>query len=226
MVKTKKKTGQLFSNNRPETTVHGYGFDTLDHVKKTLADLVNRDSHYQFQVVNTLYQRCLVMQKKKPGSYEHQLKAMKAWLDAYKAHPVPQFDYLPPAIVDQLEAFAEFYGISRKARGLEKPTTSDKGFLTVYREVRGDYAKLRTMPVKASVPHGQTWDKQRNNYLVRRVSMIKNAAYGLYYASGKHAGLPTVLHVNMMMWAHSPDPKMKNPAFVRQCLAKLKAITA
>jgi hypothetical protein len=216
-LKTKKKQqrGQLFSNNRPETTIHGYGFDTIEHVNATLADLINRDAHYQFQVVNTLYNRAKVMS---PIKYKAQLKLMATWLKKYKSQAPQHFDYLAINIVNKLEAFANYYNISRKARGLEKPTTSDKGFLPVYREIKGDYAKLRTMPVKASKLDGQTWDKQRNNYLVRRVHMLKNAGYGLY----TETGLPTILHVNMMMWAYSPDPAMKNIKHVNKLLSLLK----
>lgn len=86
---------------------------------------------------------------------------------------------------------------------------SDEGFLHVFRSVGGEavVAKLRTLPVRKLVPAGETWDKHRNNFIKRRLIMIKNAGagYGLYHKSGPLAGLPTVLHVNMLMWAFSPD---------------------
>ena len=56
-------------------------------------------------------------------------------------------------------------------------------------------AKLRTMPVRQRVPQGETWDKHRNNFIKRRLIMVKNAGakYGLYHTEGPLAGLPTVL---------------------------------
>lgn len=37
--------------------------------------------------------------------------------------------YLPLKLVNALESLAEYYNVSHKARGLQKPTKSDKGFL-------------------------------------------------------------------------------------------------
>ena len=59
-----------------------------------------------------------------------------------------EFPYLPLSLVNDYEKMAEHYNISRKARGLEKPTTSDKGFLVVYREVKGNADKLKSIPVR------------------------------------------------------------------------------
>ena len=115
--------------------------------------------------------------------------------------------YLSLDVVNELEALAEYYDISRKARGLDTSTKSDKGFLQVYREVGGNEKMLRTIPIKASNSKGITWDKYRNQYLTRRKTMLKNAGYGLYHTSGELKGLPTKLHVNMIMWGYSPDKK-------------------
>lgn len=80
--------GSLFSNNHPETTVHGYGFDTPEHVKATLADLNNRDIIYQFQVVNTLNERGKSVLSRTSDSgkqlqIKRGLKLLQAWLDTY-----------------------------------------------------------------------------------------------------------------------------------------------
>ena len=45
----------------------------------------------------------------------------------------------------------------------------------------------------------------RNDFCSRRYSMIKGKpGYGLY---DEETGLPSVMHVNMLMWACSPDMK-------------------
>lgn len=219
-----KKTaakGQLFSDDNPETTVHGYGFSNDKIAKHTLDDLEYRDIDYQFQVINTMYHRGLtVLKRTKDKNKKHDISQAisryKKWLDDYKSNnrsEKEQRPYLTPKQLDQLEFLAEYYKISEKARGLEKPTKSDKGFKVIWETstnkggANGDKKRLRNMPIKASVPDGQTWDKHRNQYLTRRLSMVKNAKDDLYYTSGKHKGLPTKLHVNMMMWAYSPDSK-------------------
>lgn len=213
--KTQKAKGQLFSDDNPETTVHGYGFSNPSIAKKTIDDLKNRDIDYQFQVVNTMYHRGKVILKRAKNEDTLQnitlaLDIYNEWLNNYKTNKLNdklKKTYLTPKQVSDLEFLAEYYDISHKARGLSKPTTSDEGFLVIWRRVKGDKKHLRTLPVKKSVPDGQTWDKQRNNYLVRRLSMVKNAKGDLYYLTGIDAGLPTRLHVNMLMWAYSPDVK-------------------
>lgn len=232
-IKSQKPTGQLFSNNHPETTVHGYGFDTPKHVKATLDDLHNRDITYQFQVVNTMCARAKEVLKRtsdpeKRKNIASGIKLLGAWLVDYKKrdrYAKESHIYLPVNTVNKLEPLAEFYNISRKARGLEKPTTSDEGFLKVYRRIK-NIAELRTMPVKAAKPTGETWDKHRNNYIFRRLSMLKNAGseYGLYHTSGPLTGLPTVLHVNMIMWAYSPDDKMLNSVVIKKLVAHINNI--
>lgn len=236
--KTKKNksamlTGQLFSNNHPETTVHGYGFDTPQHVNATLADLHNRDIDYQFQVVNTMCARAKEVLKRtsvpeKRKSIASGIKLFERWLIDYKKHnrhATESHIYLPVSIINKLEPLAEFYNISRKARGLEKPTTSDEGFLKVYRRIK-NIAQLRTMPVKAANPTGETWDKHRNNYIFRRLSMLKNAGpeYGLYHTSGPLTGLPTVLHVNMIMWAYTPDKNLLKAENITRIITSVKSV--
>lgn len=236
--KTKKQkravsSGQLFSNNHPETTVHGYGFDTPQHVKEMLSDLHNRDITYQFQVVNTMCVRAKEVFKRtkdpiKRKSIESGIKMLSVWLADYKKrdrHETESHSYMPVNMVNKLEPLAEFYNISRKARGLEKPTTSDEGFLKVYRRIK-NIAELRTMPVKAANPTGETWDKHRNNYIFRRLSMLKNAGseYGLYHTSGPLTGLPTVLHVNMIMWAYTPDNNLLKAENIKNIVMHVKLV--
>ena len=112
--------------------------------------------------------------------------------------------YLPLTIVNQLEKLAEYYNISHKARGLQKPTKSDEGFLTVYRKHKGVIADFEHLPVRANNPDGEKWKHHRADFCNRRYAMIKSKKnYGLY----NNNGLPTVMHTNMLMWACSPDAK-------------------
>ena len=113
------------------------------------------------------------------------------------------WSYLPLKLVNALEPLAEYYNVSHKARGLQKPTKSDKGFLQVYREAGGVPSKFEKMPVRAVKPDGENWQHHRVDFCNRRYAMIKGKpGYGLY---DEKTGLPSVMHVNMLMWACSPD---------------------
>ena len=111
--------------------------------------------------------------------------------------------YLPLKLVNALESLAEYYNVSHKARGLQKPTKSDKGFLQVYRTASGIPSRFEQMPVRSAKPDGENWQHHRADFCNRRYAMIKGKpGYGLY---DEKTGLPSVMHVNMLMWACSPD---------------------
>ncbi len=114
------------------------------------------------------------------------------------------YKLIPLKIVKIFEPLANYYDISRKSRGLEKSTKSDKGFLQLYTELNGKWDKMKSLPVKKSKSDGEKWEHHRDDYCKRRISMIGRAKnYDLY----DDDGLPTILHLNMLMWAASPDYK-------------------
>jgi hypothetical protein len=132
------------------------------------------------------------------------------------------WDYIPLDIVNKLESLAEYYNVSHKARGLQKSIKSDKGFLTVYREAGGKPSKFEILPVRANKPDGENWAHHRSDFCNRRYSMIKNKpGYELY---DNKTGLPSVMHVNMLMWACSPDANKikKNWKKILATLNKIK----
>lgn len=132
-----------------------------------------------------------------------------------------QWSYLPLSIVNKLEKLAEYYNVSHKARGLQKPTKSDIGFLPLYRKYYNNIAVLEKLPVKSNNPDGEKWQHHRDDFCKRRYSMIKTKKnYGLYDENG----LPTVMHTNMLMWACSPDRKniVKNVDKILSILDNLK----
>ena len=207
-MKTKKK--DLFSDNYPEYTVKNTGFKNKKTAQNTIKIMKNRDITYQFQVINTMYNRGLVVLKKtknkeKKKDINEAIKIFKKWIKDYHKNnrKKEMWNYLPLDVINKMEVLAEHYNISRKARGLEKATKSDKGFLEVYREVKGNKKALRNYPIKKSIKKGQTWDRYRNDYCKRRYSMIKHHKKKLYNDNG----LPTKLHTNLIMWGCSPDIK-------------------
>ncbi len=136
-----------------------------------------------------------------------------------------KYPFIPLNLINQLEALAEFYDISLVSRGKIPPNKTDKGFLVVFRDqAHGNPARLKDIPILAKNPTGNTWNRQRDNYILRRQDMLRRAKYGLYVKDGPLAGLPTVLHVNMMMWAYSPDSKMRTQAGVNKVLARLAQV--
>lgn len=111
------------------------------------------------------------------------------------------FPFLPLALILEVEKWAEFYSISEKARGLRKPTTSDEGFLTIYRKSKAP--GLYNIPARKDVPEGISMAKKRIVALKAKLGQMKSMNIPLYNKDGT----PTKMHVILAMWAYSPDEK-------------------
>lgn len=203
----KLKSIELYTNSHPNTTLKGIGFKDEKTAKKTLKLIEKKPKKYQFLVVNTLYYRA----KYHPHQTSDMRKAMKifkSWLKKYKLSKKggkKSLPYLPLSIVDKFEKLAEYYNVSRKARGLEKPTTSDEGFLVVYRRMKGDGKKMMGIPCRKDKPDGVNWERKREVEVLGKLGQSKRMKLDLYHKTGPLKGLPTIIHTNMIMWAYTPS---------------------
>jgi hypothetical protein len=112
--------------------------------------------------------------------------------------------YLSLSLVNSYEKLANYYNVSLKARGLEKPITSDEGFLVVYRKVKGNANLMKTIPCKKSKINGVNWDRKRTIVVSGKLGQAKSMKLDFFHKTGKLKGLPTKIHINMIMWAYSP----------------------
>lgn len=113
------------------------------------------------------------------------------------------YPYLSRSLIDYYDKLAEYYNISRRARGLEKPITTNKGFLQVYRK-NSDQTKLKNCPVREDKPNGANWDQTRTNRLNAKIGQMKSQKISYFHRTGNLKGLPTKMHTILIMWAYSP----------------------
>jgi len=113
------------------------------------------------------------------------------------------YSYLSRSIIDYYDKLAEFYNISRRARGLEKPLTTNQGFLEVYLK-NSDAKKLKNYPVRKDKPDGVNWEKTRINRINAKLGQMKSSNIDFFHKSGPLKGLPTKMHTILIMWAYSP----------------------
>ncbi len=223
-LKYKLKSIELYTNAHPKSTVKNTGYKNVAIAKKSLLLIKKKPKLYQYLVVNSLYQRAKY--------HKHQTKEMRgamkifaSWMKKYKKEQIHQkskvargggvtnkpLPYLPLSLVNEYEKLAEYYNVSRKARGLEKPTTSDEGFLVVYRKVKGNGAMLKNIPCRKDKPQGVNWDRKRSVEVYGKLGQAQRMKLDLFHKSGPLEGLPTIIHINMIMWAYSPYKKeLKN----------------
>lgn len=116
------------------------------------------------------------------------------------------FPYLSRSIINYYDKLAEYYDISRRARGLNKPITTNVGFLNVYQK-NSDAKKLSKCPVRKDKPNGATWEKTRINRINAKMGQMKSQNIPFFHENGKLKGLPTKMHTILIMWAYSPYEK-------------------
>lgn len=186
--------GQLFGSETTETTFQGAGFKDKDKALETIQLLEGRDITFQFQIINSMYHRAKVIQKRtkdpeKVRNLTEAIETFEKWIDDYKSHSRAKenFTYLPLDVVEAFQPLAEKYGISSK-------------FLEAYRQAEGDLKKVRVLKANDEI----TWDVERNKNLKPLAEAVKEAA--LYRTEENVRGLPTREHVELVMWGYSPEP--------------------
>jgi hypothetical protein len=208
----KIKSIELYTDAHPKSTIKGTGYKDKKTALKTLKLIKNKPIKYQFLIVNVLYQRA----KYHKNQTKDMLEAMdvfEKWLHKYgkklkcktmKSNGEKKLPYLPLVLVNSYEKLANYYNVSLKARGLEKPITSDEGFLVVYRKVKGNGDLMKTIPCKKNKINGVNWDRKRAIQVSGKLKQAKSMKLDFFHKTGKLKGLPTKIHVNMIMWAYSP----------------------
>jgi len=203
----KIKSIELYTNAHPKNTVKGTGYKDKKTALKTIKLIKNKPLKKQFLIINVLYQRAKYHKNQTKNMVEA-MDIFKKWLDDYKSMKggAKKLPYLPLSLVNSYEKLAEYYNVSRKARGLEKPSTSDEGFLVVYRKVKGNEKLLKTIPCRKDKKNGVHWDRKREVEILGKLGQAKSMKLDFFHKSGPLKGLPTIIHTNMIMWAYSPYP--------------------
>ena len=201
---------ELYNDLHPDKSLKNTGFKDSVTANHTINLISKRSLRYQYDVVNTMYNRA----KYHPHITDDMKKAMvifKKWLTNYsklKTLEDKKYPWLSLKTIAKYEKIAELYGVSMVARGLKKGSRTDKGFLQQYKDVNGKMNKLQYIPVKKNKPEGNDYYSYRINFINSRMGQIRKSNTQLYYTDGKYKGLPTKQHIILIMHAYSPDKKI------------------
>ncbi|XP_072152498.1 uncharacterized protein Ude [Bemisia tabaci] len=183
--------GKLFGTETTETTFQGAGFKDKQKALETIKLLEGRDIAYQYNIINSMYNRAKVIlkrtnDKEKIQNLSEAIDTFAAWIDDYKTNnrSKENLGYLPLETVEKFEKLAKKYDIK------------SNGFLKVYRAAEGDYKKLRACKVEGKEV---TWDVHRNNALK---ALDKENRQDLW----EEKGLPSKIHTQRIMWGYSNEP--------------------
>jgi hypothetical protein len=215
--KKNKKHLSLFEDYHPNTTISGLGFKNSEKAIQSLQKIKQKPLSYQKAVINTLYYRA----KYHPYQTEDMKEAMKIfkkWIDKHKVSKNKiiiktggnsnnnndrNYLFLDHSIINYYKKLASYYKISKVARGLEKPKTTNKGFLQVYTSsIKKE--DLKNIPVRKNNPSGADWYRTRINRIRAKLGQMKSQNIPFFHDEGKLKGLPTKMHTILIMWAYSP----------------------
>ena len=189
---------KLYSNNdHPITNIRHTSFKDVKSVKKTLKLISKRSIIYQKSLINTLYNRA-IYHPNKTDDMRKAIRLMKKWLIKNK-HKKYKYEYLDLITIKFFEKLANKYDISRVARGLDKPSKTQYGFLVMYKKY--GKGKLPFIPIFKNTPERGDYDIYREKYLNARLAQMKKMKIKLYDDNR----LPTKHHLTLIMNGYSPD---------------------
>ena len=195
----------LYADYNPKTTIKGMGYSDKDKALKTLQMIKNKDNKYQKQVVQTMYYRAKHHQHKTKGMKNAE-KIFKKWLNQKGGE---KFKFLDMKLIEKFYPLEDKYKESEECRGLKKAKTSDKGFLEIYSKVKNPN-DLKDIPVRKDKPEGANWYKTRENRLKAKMGQMKSMKIDYFHKDGDMKGMPTKMHVILIMWGYSPyEDKLK-----------------
>jgi hypothetical protein len=105
---------------------------------------------------------------------------------------------IPISMIDAFEPLAERWGVSKVARGRERPEWRGdmprdwpRSFMLVYRRAGG---RIQAMPL--------WWQEERKRFIARHMAQVRKRGEALWRSDG----LPTRRHLALIFWAYSPEP--------------------
>ncbi|KAK4502042.1 hypothetical protein PRZ48_007853 [Zasmidium cellare] len=204
------KDSHLYTDDNPSTTIHGTGFKDKAAAERTLELINKRSLIYQFQTVNTMYNRAKhhpAMKKAVEGSAG--TSDMRAAMDVFRHW----LDVTYPAERDALRAGGFKPLLSKKTVGkyldriLEGKAVDDLGkqFAKMYCELpKGK--KLGNVLVDDSKPEEADWERIRYDVLNELVPEGREESQDESWSSKDKVG---DVHLGFIAWAWSPVPERK-----------------
>ena len=207
---SKTNKPELYNDLHPEKSLKQTGFKDGKTAYRTIKLVSARSLKYQFDVINTMYNRA----KYHPNRTKDMEEAMKIfiiWLKDYnkkKEKEDKKYPWIKLDVIKKFQKLANEYNIGLVSRGIKKSSKTDNGFLQMFNNVKGKSYKLQYIPIKASIPSGMDYWSYRIGFIKSILRQIKNNNTQLYYTQGKYKGLPTKQHLILILHAYSPDKKI------------------
>eukprot|EP01084_Bolivina_argentea_P237999 399872_1 len=208
------------------SVVTGGGFSTKAKALQTIQFLKDRDIKYQKNMVGAFLcgGRSILKKAKteeKRRNINDAIDIFTKWMKHYELNKdnIEDFNYLQLNIIKQYVILSDLYNSEKRKNeediydGMDNIFDIDKTFLNVFEKLGGEIRGLRVTMNDDNI----SWDIVRHNKLLEfkkelikydircdgRMKTVDECL--LYYKRGKLKGLPTRLHVQMIMYGYSPN---------------------
>eukprot|EP01084_Bolivina_argentea_P238000 399873_1 len=202
------------------------GFSTKAKALQTIQFLKDRDIKYQKNMVGAFLcgGRSILKKAKteeKRRNINDAIDIFTKWMKHYELNKdnIEDFNYLQLNIIKQYVILSDLYNSEKRKNeediydGMDNIFDIDKTFLNVFEKLGGEIRGLRVTMNDDNI----SWDIVRHNKLLEfkkelikydircdgRMKTVDECL--LYYKRGKLKGLPTRLHVQMIMYGYSPN---------------------
>lgn len=177
---------KLYADDHPATSLQGTGFKDAKTATKTLKLIMKRSSKYQYDVVNTMYNRAKY-HPHQTSDMKEAMKIYKNWLQNYKSKKETSYDFLPIDVVSKYS------------------NDKENVFLSIYKKVVKPY-KLQYIPIIKDKPDGYDYYSYRNKIITEKLEKIKKLKLPLYVHNTKNnVSYPSKTHLALILLAYSPD---------------------
>ncbi|KIW07990.1 uncharacterized protein PV09_01889 [Verruconis gallopava] len=190
----------LYTDDNPETTLHGTGFKDSDTARHTIKIVSKRSLAYQFQTINPMYHRAKGHPNKTPG-IKAAMSIFGEWLtitypNAKKSLRASAFK--PVLSKEIMSAYA-----SKCRAAISK---DDLRFLDVYTRLPTN-KRITNVLLNNSEPGGKDWEQERYDVLCRIVPEGKEEFSDFTLEElWDTESQPTDVHLRWIAWGWSPVP--------------------
>lgn len=190
------KDSHLYTDDNPSTTLHGTGFKDADAAEKTIALVSQRSLTYQFQTINTMYNRA----KHHPHhtvDIDKAIAVFQTWLKkTYPAAKQAQRDFKPVLSKKIVQALLE---------RLEQTKGVNTEFARFYVELEPRKRLANTL-VDPEKPEEEDWDVRRGRALEK---LVPEGTEPDEEELWDEDGGPSDKHLKLVAWAWSPVSERK-----------------
>lgn len=207
MEKNNKEKPNLYNDLHPDKSLKNTGFKDKIIAINTIKNVSSRSLKYQFDVINTMYNRAKFHPHQTPDM-QKAMEIFSSWLKKYnkkKQLENKKFQWLSFQIINKYEKINMEYNILVNNKNIE----NCKKFLSIYKKFKNKIYKLQYIPIKINNEIYDYWS-YRIKFIKKKLKQMEKLNIKLYYKTGKYKDLPTSHHIELILHGFSPDKNLYN----------------